>query len=249
MIEFKNVSKRYPNGVTALKNVNLTIEQGEFVGIIGLSGAGKSTFLRSLNYLEHPISEGELTVNGTNVSQLKGQSLRRFRRKIGMIFQSFNLVTRASVISNVMNAFVPDIPFWRVLIGYYKKEEEIRALTALDRVGILEKAYTRVDQLSGGQQQRVALARTLAQNPEIILADEPVAALDPVTAKAVMEDFQAINQDDKISILLNIHHVELALEYCERIIGIRDGEVVYDGPSDQVTPEILDVIYKGQSIE
>ena len=148
-----------------------------------------------------------------------------------------------------MNAFVPDIPFWRVLIGYYKKEEEIRALTALDRVGILEKAYTRVDQLSGGQQQRVALARTLAQNPEIILADEPVAALDPVTAKAVMEDFQAINQDDKISILLNIHHVELALEYCDRIIGIRDGEVVYDGPSDQVTPEILDVIYKGQAIE
>ena len=166
-----------------------------------------------------------------------------------MIFQSFNLVTRASVISNVMNAFVPDIPFWRVLIGYYKKEEEIRALTALDRVGILEKAYTRVDQLSGGQQQRVALARTLAQNPEIILADEPVAALDPVTAKAVMEDFQAINRDDKISILLNIHHVELALEYCDRIIGIRDGEVVYDGPSDQVTPEILDVIYKGQAIE
>ena len=248
MIEFKNVSKRYPNGVTALKNVNLTIEQGEFVGIIGLSGAGKSTLIRTINCM-HPISEGELTVNGTNVSQLKGQSLRRFRRKIGMIFQSFNLVTRASVISNVMNAFVPDIPFWRVLIDYYKKEEEIRALTALDRVGILEKAYTRVDQLSGGQQQRVALARTLAQNPEIILADEPVAALDPVTAKAVMEDFQAINRDDKISILLNIHHVELALEYCERIIGIRDGEVVYDGPSDQVTPEILDVIYKGQSIE
>ena len=248
MIEFKNVSKRYPNGVTALKNVNLTIEQGEFVGIIGLSGAGKSTLIRTINCM-HPISEGELTVNGTNVSQLKGQSLRRFRRKIGMIFQSFNLVTRASVISNVMNAFVPDIPFWRVLIGYYKQEEEIRALTALDRVGILEKAYTRVDQLSGGQQQRVALARTLAQNPEIILADEPVAALDPVTAKAVMEDFQAINRDDKISILLHIHHVELALEYCERIIGIRDGEVVYDGPSDQVTPEILDVIYKGQSIE
>ena len=245
MIEFKKVSKRYPNGVTALKNVNLTIEQGEFVGIIGLSGAGKSTLIRTINCM-HPISEGELTVNGTNVSQLKGQSLRRFRRKIGMIFQSFNLVTRASVISN---AFVPDIPFWRVLIGYYQKEEEIRALTALDRVGILEKAYTRVDQLSGGQQQRVALARTLAQNPEIILADEPVAALDPVTAKAVMEDFQAINRDDKISILLNIHHVELALEYCDRIIGIRDGEVVYDGPSDQVTPEILDVIYKGQAIE
>lgn len=248
MIEFKNVSKRYPNGVTALKNINLTIEQGEFVGIIGLSGAGKSTLIRTVNCM-HPISEGELTVNGTNVSRLKGHELRRFRRKIGMIFQSFNLVTRASVITNVMNAFVPDIPFWRVLIGYYKKDEELRALQALDRVGILEKAYNRVDQLSGGQQQRVALARTLAQNPEIILADEPVAALDPVTAKAVMEDFQNINQADNISILLNIHHVELALEYCDRIIGIRDGEVVYDGPSDQVTPAILDVIYKGQSLD
>ena len=247
MIEFKNVSKRYNNNVLALKNVNLCIEQGEFVGIIGLSGAGKSTLIRTINCM-HPISEGQLVVNDTDVTQLKGKDLRRFRRKVGMIFQSFNLVTRAKVITNVMNAFVPDIPFWRVLIGYYKKEEEVKALEALDRVGILEKAYTRVDQLSGGQQQRVALARTLAQNPEIILADEPVAALDPITAKAVMQDFQNINQTDNISILINIHHVELALEYCDRIIGIRDGEVVYDGPSDQVTPEVLNLIYKGQSI-
>ena len=247
MIEFKNVSKRYNNNVLALKNINLSIEQGEFVGIIGLSGAGKSTLIRTINCM-HPISEGQLIVNGTDVTQLKGKELRRFRRKVGMIFQSFNLVTRAKVITNVMNAFVPDIPFWRVLIGYYKKEEEVKALEALDRVGILEKAYTRVDQLSGGQQQRVALARTLAQNPEIILADEPVAALDPITAKAVMQDFQNINQTDNISILINIHHVELALEYCDRIIGIRDGEVVYDGPSDQVTPEVLNLIYKGQSI-
>lgn len=149
MIEFKDVYKRYDNGVTALKNINLTIEQGEFVGIIGLSGAGKSTLIRTINKM-HPISEGSLQVNGVEVNTLKGSSLRKFRRQIGMIFQSFNLVTRAKVITNVLNALVPDLPFWRVLVGYYKKEEEIKALEALDRVGILDKAYTRVDQLSGG---------------------------------------------------------------------------------------------------
>lgn len=248
MIEFKNVYKRYDNGVTALKDINLKIEQGEFVGIIGLSGAGKSTLIRTINKM-HPISEGNLTVNGVEVATLKGDSLRKFRRQIGMIFQSFNLVTRAKVITNVLNALVPDIPFWRVLVGHYKKEEELKALEALDRVGILDKAYTRVDQLSGGQQQRVALARTLAQDPSIILADEPVAALDPVTANVVMKDFQRINQEFDITVLINIHHVELALEFCDRIIGIRDGEVVYDGPSSNVDPEILNLIYKGQTEE
>lgn len=247
-IMFKDVAKRYDGGVLALNNINLTIDQGEFVGIIGLSGAGKSTLIRTINCM-HPISDGELTVNGVSVKNLSGKSLRQFRRKIGMIFQSFNLVTRAKVITNVLNALVPNIPFWRVLIGYYKKEEEVKALHALDRVGILDKAYNRVDQLSGGQQQRVALARTLAQDPEIILADEPVAALDPVTANEVMNDFKRINKEENITILINIHHVELALDFCQRIIGIRDGEVVYDGPSENVTPEILDLIYKGQSIE
>ena len=248
MIEFKNVYKRYDNGVTALKDINLKIEQGEFVGIIGLSGAGKSTLIRTINKM-HPISEGNLTVNGVEVATLKGDSLRKFRRQIGMIFQSFNLVTRAKVITNVLNALVPDIPFWRVLVCHYKKEEELKALEALDRVGILDKAYTRVDQLSGGQQQRVALARTLAQDPSIILADEPVAALDQVTANVVMKDFQRINQEFDITVLINIHHVELALEFCDRIIGIRDGEVVYDGPSSNVDAEILNLIYKGQTEE
>lgn len=245
MIEFKGVSKKYPNGVLGLKDVNLVIEQGEFVGIIGLSGAGKSTLIRTINKM-HGITSGSLLVNGTDVNKLKGKELRRFRRKIGMIFQSFNLVTRAKVISNVLNALVPDIPLWRVLIGYYKKDEEIKALEALDRVGILDKAYTRVDQLSGGQQQRVALARTLAQDPEIILADEPVAALDPVTANLVMNDFKRINQEGNITVLINIHHVELALEFCDRIIGIRDGEIVYDGPSQEVDKDILNHIYKGR---
>ena len=185
MIEFKDVSKVYPNGVVGLDNVNLKIEQGEFVAIIGLSGAGKSTLLRTINRM-HDITSGTLTVDGLEVKNLKGKELRTFRRKIGMIFQSFNLVTRTTVIRNVLMAKVPEMPFWRVLLGVFKKEDKMQALESLDKVGILDKAYIRADQLSGGQQQRVALARTLTQNPEIILADEPVAALDPVTAKQVM---------------------------------------------------------------
>lgn len=244
MIEFKNVSKRYPNGFEALKNINLTIEQGEFVAIIGLSGAGKSTLIRTINRM-HDISSGSLTVDGTDVMSLHGKSLRSFRRRIGMIFQSFNLITRTTVIKNVLTAFVPDLPWWRAAFGVFTKEEKMKALEALDKVGILDKAFVRADQLSGGQQQRVALARTLAQNPQIILADEPVAALDPVTAKQVMDDFKRINKDMNISVLINIHHVELALQYADRVVGIRAGEIVYDGPVDKVDRQVLDSIYQG----
>lgn len=244
MIEFSNVSKVYPNGVVGLDDVNLTIEQGEFVGIIGLSGAGKSTLLRTINRM-HDITSGTLTVDGQEVKNLKGKQLRKFRRNIGMIFQSFNLVTRTTVIRNVLMAKVPEMPFWRVLLGIFKKEDKLNALEALDKVGILDKAYIRADQLSGGQ-QRVALARTLAQNPKIILADEPVAALDPVTAKQVMSDFKKINQEMNITILINIHHVELALAYADRIIGIRAGKIVYDGPSADVTEDVLNMIYAGK---
>ncbi|EXJ24428.1 Phosphonate ABC transporter ATP-binding protein [Alkalibacterium sp. AK22] len=242
MIEFKDVNKTYPNGVTALSNVNLTIDQGEFVAIIGLSGAGKSTLIRCINRM-HEINEGTLTVNNVNVGKLKGKQVRDFRRKIGMIFQSFNLVTRTSVINNVLISSVPDLSAWRKFLGIFPKEKKVEALEALDKVGILDKAYNRVDQLSGGQQQRVALARTIAQNPDIILADEPVASLDPVTAKVVMDDFKRINKETNMSILINIHHVELALEYADRVIGIRKGEVVYDGKSEEVTQDVLDEIY------
>ena len=246
MIIFDHVSKVYPNGTVGLDDVNLTIRDGEFVAIIGRSGAGKSTLLRSVNRM-HQITSGTLTVNGVDVSSLSGKSLRRFRRGIGMVFQSFNLVTRTTVIKNVLSACVPDMPFWRVLLGAFRKEDKIRALESLDKVGILDKAYMRADQLSGGQQQRVALARTLTQGPQIILADEPVAALDPVTAKQVMQDFVRINQEMGISILLNIHHVELALEYADRIIGIRAGRIVYDGPSANVDQTVLDAIYGDDS--
>ena len=243
---FDHVSQVYPNGTVGLDDVNLTIRDGEFVAIIGRSGAGKSTLLRSVNRM-HQISSGTLTVNGVDVSSLSGKSLRRFRRGIGMVFQSFNLVTRTTVIKNVLSACVPDMPFWRVLLGAFRKEDKIKALESLDKVGILDKAYMRADQLSGGQQQRVALARTLTQGPQIILADEPVAALDPVTAKQVMQDFVRINQEMGISILLNIHHVELALEYADRIIGIRAGRIVYDGPSANVDQTVLDAIYGDDS--
>ena len=246
MIEFDHVSKVYANGTVGLDDVTLTIQDGEFVAIIGRSGAGKSTLLRTVNRM-HQITSGKLTVNGTDVSALSGKRLRKFRRGIGMVFQSFNLVTRTSVIKNVLSACVPDMPFWRVLLGAFRKEDKIKALESLEKVGILDKAYVRADQLSGGQQQRVALARTLTQDPQIILADEPVAALDPVTARQVMQDFVRINQEMGISILLNIHHVELALEYAVRIIGIRSGRIVYDGPSANVDQAVLDTIYADEA--
>lgn len=242
LIKFDNVNKVYPNGLHALKNINLEIEQGEFVAIIGLSGAGKSTLLRTVNRM-HDITDGVLTVNGQEVNNLKGKELRKFRRGIGMVFQSFNLVTRTSVIKNVLTSRVPDMPLWKSIIGLQSKEDKAIALEALDKVGILDKAYVRADQLSGGQQQRVALARTLAQNPEIILADEPVAALDPVTAAQVMDDFKKINKELNMSVLINIHHVDLALKYADRVIGIKAGEIVYDGPSSEVTNDILTQIY------
>ena len=247
MIEFKDVSKTYPNGTKGLQHVNLQIEQGEFVAIIGLSGAGKSTLIRTINRMID-ITGGQLIVDNTDVMTLKGKSLRKFRRKIGMIFQSFNLITRATVIKNVLTSYVPDMPWYKVLFGVYSKEQKMKALEALDKVGILDKAYTRCDELSGGQQQRVALARTLCATPTIILADEPVASLDPIMADEVMNDFSRVNKEMNISILLNIHHVDLALKYADRVIGVRAGEIVYDGPVKDVTKEVLNEVYNGAEV-
>lgn len=245
MIKFQNVNKKYDNGYEALKDINLTIEQGEYVAVIGLSGAGKSTLIRCINRM-HDISSGSLMVNDVEVSTLKGKEIRKLRRGIGMIFQSFNLVNRISSLKNVLVSFVPDMPMWRKILGLYTKQQKIEALEALDRMNILDKAFIRVDQLSGGQQQRVALARTLAQKPSIILADEPVASLDPITAKQVMTDFQRINEEMNMTIIINIHHVDLALEYATRVVGIRSGEIVYDGPASEVSEQILEHIYNGK---
>ena len=247
LIEFKHVDKVYPNGTKGLSDINLSIDQGEFVAIIGLSGAGKSTLIRTINRMID-VTGGQLVVDGTDVMSLSGKAMRRYRRKIGMIFQSYNLVTRTTAIRNVLTSMVPDMPFWKVLLGAFSAEQKLKALEALDKVGILDKAYIRCDQLSGGQQQRVSLARTLNQDPTIILADEPVAALDPVTAHQVMADFKRINQEMNITVLINIHHVDLALAYCSRVIGIRAGKIVYDGPTQDVTQEILDEIYGGATV-
>ena len=246
MIKFEKVDKVYGNGVKGMDQVSLKVEQGEFVAIIGLSGAGKSTLIRTINKMVD-ITSGKLTVNDIDVSALKGRALRKYRRKIGMVFQSFNLVSRISVINNVLAARVADLPWYRVLFGLYSYRDKVLALESLDKVGILEKAYIRADQLSGGQQQRVALARTLAQKPEIILADEPVAALDPVMADVVMEDFKRINREMNITVLINIHHVDLALQFADRIIGIRAGRIVYDGPTASINEKILKDIY-GRSL-
>ncbi|MBG9981170.1 phosphonate ABC transporter ATP-binding protein [Facklamia sp. DSM 111018] len=227
--------------------MNLTIQEGEFVAIIGPSGAGKSTLIRCINRMHH-ISSGQITVNHTDIHQLNNKEVRQFRQKVGMVFQSFNLVSRISVLQNVLVANVPQLSFWQKLAGSFPREMKQRALEALDKVGILDKAYTRVDQLSGGQQQRVALARTLATQPEIILADEPVASLDPVTARMVLNDLKRVNQEMGITILLNIHHIELALDYADKILGSRKGEIIYFGPVSGISQNILADIY-GEQIE
>lgn len=242
MIQFKNVGKIYPNGFQALKNINLEIQDGEFVAIIGLSGAGKSTLLRAINKM-HPISSGSLLIDGKDISKLEGNNLRMLRRSIGMIFQSFNLVKRASVFNNVLAGRVAYHSTFRTLVGRFPLKDKKIALESLDKMGILDKAYVRADQLSGGQQQRVALARAIAQEPKIILADEPVASLDPITTVQVMDDFLRINKEMGITIIANMHHVDLAVKYARRIIGIKQGEIVYDGPSSEINDEILESIY------
>lgn len=189
MIEFRNVSKVYPNGTKGLNNINLKIQKGEFVVMVGLSGAGKSTLLRSVNRL-HEITEGEIIIEGESITAAKGKELRRMRRDIGMIFQSFNLVKRSTVLKNVLAGRIGYHSTLRTTLGLFPKEDVELAFQALKRVNILEKAYARADELSGGQQQRVSIARALAQEAKIILADEPVASLDPLTTKQVLNDLK-----------------------------------------------------------
>ncbi|MFK7695573.1 phosphonate ABC transporter ATP-binding protein [Paenibacillus sp. HJGM_3] len=247
MIEFRNVSKIYPNGTVGLNNLNLTIQPGEFVVIVGLSGAGKSTMLRSINRL-HDITQGEIIINGQSITAARGEQLRQMRRGIGMIFQNFNLVKRSSVIRNVLSGRVGYHPTWRTLLGLFPKQDVQLAMEALSRVNILEKAYIRADQLSGGQQQRVSIARALAQEAKIILADEPVASLDPLTTRQVMDDLKRINQELGITTIVNLHFIDLAREYATRIIGLRAGELVFDGPVAEATDEVFSSIY-GRAIK
>lgn len=227
MIEFKGVSKVYPNGVRALNKVDLKIDKGEFVAIIGLSGAGKSTLLRLINKLIEA-TEGEVFFQNESVTNAKGRELIKIRRQIGMIFQGFNIVKRMSVLSNVLSGRVAYNPTWKTILGIFPESDKQIAYRALKRVDILEKVHNRASDLSGGQQQRVAIARALAQEPKLMLADEPVASLDPITTIQVMDYLKKINQEDGITTVANLHHVDLALKYATRVVGVREGEIVYD---------------------
>ena len=243
MITFSNVDVVYPNGFKGLSGVNLEIAKGEFVAIVGLSGAGKSTLIRTVNGLV-PYTQGTLTVNGSLVDPRSKSKLRRVRSKVGMIFQSFNLVTRVSVLNNVLLGRSSMTSTLRSMLGWYREDEKELAFECLERVGILEKAYHRASSLSGGQQQRVAIARVLAQQPEVILADEPVASLDPPTAHKVMRDLRRIQQEDGITCVVNMHHLDLARAYADRVIGMRGGEVVFDGPVAEATDEVIEKVYQ-----
>lgn len=242
MIQFQNVSKVYNNGTVGLNNINLTIQPGEFVVIVGLSGAGKSTLLRSVNRL-HEITDGQILIDGNSITSARGAQLRRMRRGIGMIFQSFNLVKRVSVLRNVLSGRVGYHSTLRTMLGLFPQADIELSLKALERVNIREKAYARADELSGGQQQRVSIARALAQEAKIILADEPVASLDPLTTRQVMDDLKRINQDLGITTIVNLHFIDLAREYATRIIGLRAGSVVFDGPVSEATDERFSEIY------
>lgn len=243
MITFENVDVVFPNGFQGLKGIDLTINQGEFVGIVGLSGAGKSTLIRAVNGLV-PYTSGSLSVGETVVDPKSKTKLRRLRSKVGMIFQSFNLVNRISVLNNVLTGRSAYTPTWRSMLGWYRAADKELAFQCLERVGIVEKAYERASSLSGGQQQRVAIARVLAQDPEVMLADEPVAALDPPTAHRVMRDLRRIQRELGMTCIVNMHHLDLARSYADRIIGMRAGEVVFDGPVAEATDAVIEEVYQ-----
>nr|WP_245992043.1 phosphonate ABC transporter ATP-binding protein [Mycetocola lacteus] len=241
-IRLRDAVVRYPNGVVGLKKISLDIEAGEMVSIVGLSGSGKSSLIRTINGLV-PLSSGTLEVGGHRMDLARGRELRRLRGQIGMIFQGFNLAGRTTVLNNVLVGRLAHTSVPRTLVGAYRQRDRQLAFEALDRVGMLERVYHRAAHLSGGQQQRVAIARALAQEPGIVLADEPVASLDPPTAHAVMGDLRRINRELGITVLVNLHLLDLARGYGTRLIGLRAGEIVYDGPAATATDADFERIY------
>ena len=233
MLEIKNLTKVYPDGTVALKDVSFTLEDNEFMVVIGLSGSGKSTLLRCINRLVEPTS-GNIYWNGKNVTTANQNDLRNHRREIGMVFQHFNLVKRSSVTTNVLSGrlgYTP--PSWSLINRFSAKDRKL-ALQVLERVGIPDKANNRADELSGGQQQRVGIARALMQEPKMILADEPVASLDPVLAHSILGSLEKLNQEDGITILCSLHFLDLVQRYATRVIGLRDGKLVFEGNSKDI---------------
>jgi phosphonate transport system ATP-binding protein len=239
-----SLSKSFDGGTSyAIRNINVEIKPGELIAVIGLSGAGKSTFLRALNGTTQGL-EGKLEVFGENVSNLRSSALVNLRRRIGFIFQNFNLVKSLSVLQNVLLGRVGYSPLWRTLTGLFSAEDRALAKKAIDSVGLQNRYHEKARNLSGGQQQRVAIARALVQNPQLILADEPMASLDPKLSELVLQMLERINREQKITVIVNIHMLELAKKYAHRMLAFRAGEIVFDGPPSALTSEKIEEIYE-----
>ncbi len=248
IVELKNLGKVYSNGTVGLNQVNLIIEKGEFIVVIGPSGAGKSTFLRSLNRLITPTS-GEIRFEGREITGLKERELRKVRGKMGMIFQNYNLITRVSVLENVLHGALNRMSVLDGILGRYSEEDKEEALQLLGELGLEEKAGNRADELSGGQQQRVGICRALEQKPALILADEPIASLDPKSSETVIKSLKSRCQKRGISCIVNLHQVEIAKTYATRIIGMRKGEIVFDGKPEELDDKMLEYIYRVEKEE
>ncbi len=248
ILSIKDLTKVYPSGTRALNGITLDIQRGEFVVLIGLSGSGKSTLLRCVNRLVDP-SGGSIIFDGVDVTKARGTELRGVRRKIGMIFQQFNLVRRASVFANVLSGRLGRRPLWRTILFRPTREDIAAAFQNLERVSIVDKAYARADALSGGQQQRVGIARALMQEPELMLADEPVASLDPATSHSVMKYLEEINKKDGITVICALHFLSLARRYGTRVIALKDGRVAFDGVPKDIDERRFKEIYGEEAIE
>ncbi len=242
MLEIKNLTKVYAGDVQALYNVSFSVEQGEFLAVIGLSGSGKSTLLRCINRLVEP-TEGQIIWNGVDVTSANQSELRLIRRKIGMVFQHFNLVERSQVITNVLSGRLGYNNPAQSLINRFPESDTEAALKQLERVEITDQAYKRADELSGGQQQRVGIARAMVQEPEMILADEPVASLDPVLAHSIMQYLEKINQEDGVTVLCSLHFLDLVHRYADRAIALNEGKLMFDGSPQAIDDEKFKEIY------
>lgn len=247
LLEIRNLRKVYSDGTSALQGIDLSLKQGEFVAIIGPSGSGKSTLLRCVNRLIEA-TEGEIRFNGKDVLQASRKQVRTMRRQVGMIFQGHNLVERLSVLRNVLHGRLGYMDSFRGSMGLFSKEDVAEAMRILHRVGLADQIYKRADELSGGQQQRVGIARALAQKPQLILADEPIASLDPASSEVIMDYLHGISREDGITCIVNLHQVSVARKYATRIIGIHKGAKVFDGAPSELTDVQINAIY-GKSVE
>jgi phosphonate transport system ATP-binding protein len=247
MLRVEHLNKVYPNGTVALKDVSFEVKDGEFLAVIGLSGSGKSTLLRCINRLIDPTS-GKIIWNDIDITAARGEDLRHIRRQIGMVFQQFNLVKRAPVITNVLSGRLGYVNPSQSLFNYFSPADHARALKNLERMGLADKAYLRADSLSGGQQQRVGIARALMQEPKLILADEPVASLDPVLSHSIMKHLEQLNKEDKITVLCSLHFLDLVHRYATRAIALKDGRLVFQGLPSEIDDTRFKEIY-GQDAE